>query len=76
MFFAVPGHNFSFTIAPNYFITQVLNDQYLTMNPTRNSILPAYLGNYEPSYVGNDNIPNPWTMIPNPYYPRTFHSLS
>jgi hypothetical protein len=37
---------------------------------TRNNILPTYLGNYGLSYVGNDNIPNPWTIIPNPYYPR------
>jgi hypothetical protein len=50
----------------------MLNDQYLVMNPTRNNILPTYLGNYGLSYVGNDNIPNPWTMIPNPYYPRNF----
>jgi hypothetical protein len=59
----------SFKVAPNYFVIQMLNNQYLVMNPTRNSILPTYLGNYGLSYVGNGNIPNPWTIIPNPYYP-------
>jgi hypothetical protein len=39
------------------------------MNPTRNNILPTYIGNYGSSYIGNGNIPNSWTMIPNPYYP-------
>jgi hypothetical protein len=38
------------------------------MNPTGNSVLLAYLGNYGPSYVSNNNIPNPWIMIRNPYY--------
>ncbi len=61
---------FFFTVAPNYPITQMLNDQYPTMNPIENSILPAYLGNYIPSYAINGNIPNPWIMIPNPYYSR------
>jgi hypothetical protein len=45
------------------------------MNPTGNNVLPAYLGNYGPSYVGNNNIPNPWTIF-NFYYldnpPLTF----
>ncbi len=35
------------------------------MNPI---VLLTYLGNYGLSSVGNDNIPNMWTMIPNPYY--------
>jgi hypothetical protein len=38
------------------------------MNPTRNNISFAYLGNYGPSYANNYNIPDPWTMIHNPYY--------
>jgi hypothetical protein len=46
------------------------------MNPTKNSVLPAYLGDCGPSYASNDNIPNPWVMIPSPYYlgnpPLTF----
>jgi hypothetical protein len=46
------------------------------MNPIENNILPTYLGNYGPFYANNDNIPNPWIMIPNPYYlgnpPLTF----
>jgi hypothetical protein len=46
------------------------------MNPTGNNILLAYLGNYGSSYAYNNNIPNPWIMIPNPYYlgnpPLTF----
>ncbi len=46
------------------------------MNPIGNIILPAYLGNHGASYVGNGNIPNSWTMIPNLYYlgnlPLTF----
>jgi hypothetical protein len=49
------------------------------MNRTENNILPAYLGNYGPSYIGNDDIPNQWTMIPNPYYlgkpPLTFSNI-
>jgi hypothetical protein len=53
----------SFTIAPNYPITWMLNDQYLTMNPTKNNILPTYLGNYGLYYVSNNNIPNPWTIF-------------
>jgi hypothetical protein len=64
---AVLEHTFSFTITPNYPITQMLNDQYLTMNPIGNNILLIYLGNYGLSYAWNDNIPNQWTMIPNPY---------
>jgi hypothetical protein len=54
----------------------MLNDQYPTMNPIGNNVLLAYLGNYGPSYACNDNIPNPWTKIPIPYYlgnpPLTF----
>jgi len=50
------------------------------MNPTGHNILLAYLGHYEPSYVSNNNIPNPWTMIPNPYYlgnpPFTFFNTT
>jgi hypothetical protein len=69
-------HTPSFTVAPSYPITQMLNDQYPTMNPTGNNILPTYLGIYGLSYACNDNIPNPWTMILNPYYlgnpPLTF----
>jgi hypothetical protein len=38
------------------------------MNPTGNGISSTYLGNYGPSYASNYNIPNPWTMIHNPYY--------
>jgi hypothetical protein len=38
------------------------------MNPIGKYILPAYLGNYGLSYVGNENIPNPWTMIFDHYY--------
>jgi hypothetical protein len=49
------------------------------MNPTKNNILLAYLGNYGPSYTSNNNIPNPWTMIPNLYYlsnpPLTFSNI-
>jgi len=60
----------SFIIAPSYPIIQMSNNQYLTMNPIENNILPSYLGNYGPPFVGNNNIPNPWTTIPNPYYPR------
>jgi hypothetical protein len=56
----------------------------LAINPTGNNILLAYLGNYGPTYEGNGNIPNPWTMIPNPNYlrnppftfPNTFKSTS
>ncbi len=48
----------------------MLNNKYPTMNFIGNNILPTYLGNYGPSYASNNNIPNPWTMIPNPYYPR------
>jgi hypothetical protein len=48
----------------------------MTMNPIKNNILLTYLGNYGPSYTSNDNIPNPWAMILNPYYlgnpPLTF----
>jgi len=41
------------------------------MNPIGNNILPTYLGNYGPSsYANNNNIPNTWKMIPNPYYLR------
>jgi hypothetical protein len=65
--FAVFEDTLSFTIAPNYPITQMLNNQYLTMNPIGNNILLIYLGNYGLSYAWNDNIPNQWTMIPNPY---------
>jgi hypothetical protein len=61
-------HTPYFTVAPSYHVTQMLSDQYSTMNPTRKYILPTYLGNYGLSYVGNDNIPNPWTMILNHYY--------
>jgi hypothetical protein len=43
------------------------------MDPIINNILPAYLGNHGLSYAGNDNIPNPWTMIFNPYYHETLH---
>lgn len=72
----LPEHNTSFTIAPSYLVIQMLNDQYLTMNPTKNNTLLAYFGNYGQSYVGNDNIPNSWTMILNLYYlgnpPLTF----
>jgi hypothetical protein len=47
----------------------MLNDQYLTMNPRiGNNILSTYFGNHGSSYASNDNIPNPWTMILNPYY--------
>jgi hypothetical protein len=46
----------------------MLGDQYLTMNPSRNNILLAYLGNYGSSYASNNKIPNPWTMVLNPYY--------
>jgi hypothetical protein len=46
------------------------------MNPTRNNTLLAYLGNYGLSYVGNDNIPNPWTMIPNPYCEYLLHTFT
>jgi hypothetical protein len=59
-----------FKIAPNYPSIQMLNNYYPVMNSTRNNILPTYLGNHGLSYVGNNNIPNPWTIIPNPYYPR------
>jgi hypothetical protein len=45
----------------------MLNDQYSTMNPIGNNILLAYLENYGSSYAGNNNIPNPWTIIPNLY---------
>lgn len=38
------------------------------MNPIGNSISSTYIGNYGPSYASNYNIPNPWTMIHNPYY--------
>jgi hypothetical protein len=51
----------------------------MVVNPTGNNILLAYIGNYGLTYVGNDNIPNPWTMIPNPYYlgnpPFTFTNM-
>jgi hypothetical protein len=46
----------------------MLNNQYPTMNPIENSMLLAYLGNYGLFYANNGNIPNPWIMIPNPYY--------
>jgi hypothetical protein len=46
----------------------MLNDQYPVTNPIGNNISLAYLGNYGPSYASNYNIPNPWTMIHNPYY--------
>jgi hypothetical protein len=49
------------------------------MNPTKNNILPTYLGHYGPSYTSNDKIPNPWTMIPNMYYlgnpPHSFSNI-
>jgi hypothetical protein len=63
-------HTPSFIVAPSYPITQMLNDQYLIMNPTKNNILLIYLGNYGSSYEVICNIPNPWTMILNPYYLR------
>ncbi len=59
-----------FKVALNYPSIQMLNNQYLVMNSTKNNILPTYLGNHGLSYVGNNNIPNPWTIIPNLYYPR------
>jgi hypothetical protein len=45
------------------------------MNPIGNNILPTYLGNYGSSYTCNNNIPNPWAMIPNHYYLRN-HPLT
>lgn len=48
----------------------MLSNQCPTMNPIENDILPTYFGNYGPSYVSINNIPNPWTLIPNPYYPK------
>jgi hypothetical protein len=42
------------------------------MNPTENDILPTYFGNYGLSYVSTSNIPNPWTLIPNPKKPSTY----
>jgi hypothetical protein len=46
------------------------------VNPIRNNVLLAYLGNYGPFDAGNDNIPEPWTMISNHIYlgnlPPTF----
>ncbi len=73
-------HNLYFTVAPSYLVIQMLNNQYLTMNRNENNILPAYLGNYGPSYKSNDNIPNQWIMIPNLYYlgnpPLTFSNTT
>ncbi len=40
------------------------------MNPPKSNILLTDLGSYGSSYVGIFNIPNPWTMIPNPFYQR------
>ncbi len=54
---------------PCYLVIQVLINQYPKVNPIKNNILLAYLGNYGPSYVGYVNIPNPWTMICNCFYP-------
>jgi hypothetical protein len=66
-----------FIVALNCLVTQMLSDQYPIMNLIGNNILPTYLGNYGPSsYANNNNIPNTWTMILNPYYlgnpPLTF----
>jgi hypothetical protein len=58
----------SFTIAPSYHVIQMSNNQYPTMNTIENNILPSYLGTYGPPYVGDNNIPNPWTTILNSYY--------
>ncbi len=49
----------SFIVTPSHSITQMLNDIYLIANPTGNSILPIYLGNYGPSYASNNNISQP-----------------
>jgi hypothetical protein len=54
----------------------MLSDEYPTMNAIKNDILLTYFGNYGSSYVSTNNIPNPWMLIPNPYYlgnpPQTF----
>jgi hypothetical protein len=65
----VPKCTCSFIVALSYLVIQVLSDQYLIVNPIRNNILPTCLRNYGSSYIGTGIIPNPWTMIPNPYYP-------
>ncbi len=41
---AIFEHTSSFIVAPSHPIIQVLNDQYLIVNPTGNSILLTYLG--------------------------------
>jgi hypothetical protein len=45
----IPECNPYFIVVVSYFVIS-LSNQYLTMNPTGNNVLPSYLGNYGPSY--------------------------